>query len=326
MCAVGRRHLVRDRSLNSVVSYSHTLITCEVGDWLVGLVVPSCTHAPTAWDCFFFRWRGAPIVLVRGAVLPNLALKVLSLEPKRKACKRLPSGRQAGGEDAEVQSVSACPKRGGLAWRWSSCYGPNAHSKRSPTLTLPSKMTDLMRTIGCKSCKQADRARFRVQIEQLLTTVFAAETRLGAASTVKVIRVCTEYALWPENGNESVVVLSDEFFTQITKNAIPIDKRAFMSLRQSPLATDLYSFLTHKASYINSKVAISTNQLMQQFGGNYSDSRDGRRNFAQRLRKAMVDVSIIYPDARATCLPGRIMLAPAKTHILPKPVDKSVDK
>ena len=52
------------------------------------------------------------------------------------------------------------------------------------------------------------------------------------------------------NSFNSVVVLSAEFYDELVAHAVPIDLRALKALKSSPLALDIYSWLTYRMSYL----------------------------------------------------------------------------
>ncbi len=68
-------------------------------------------------------------------------------------------------------------------------------------------------------------------------------------------------ALW-----ESTVMLSERFFNEITETPVPIDLRALKALKQSPMALDVYLWLTYRMSYVNKRTRIPWCALQIQFG------------------------------------------------------------
>ncbi len=110
----------------------------------------------------------------------------------------------------------------------------------------------------------------------------------------------------------SKVELSKPFFEELLKHPIPLDMRAIQALRTSPLAIDIYSWLTYRYHSLKSPVVIPWESLMLQFGGNYVHKRQFRQTFLKQLRK----VRVVYPKANITELPGKGMkLWPSPTHV-----------
>ena len=60
----------------------------------------------------------------------------------------------------------------------------------------------------------------------------------------------------------SVVVLSADFYDEFVAHAVPIDLRALRALRGSPLALDIYSWLTYRMSYLRKPCLIPMKSVM----------------------------------------------------------------
>jgi hypothetical protein len=96
---------------------------------------------------------------------------------------------------------------------------------------------------------------------------------------------------------------------------IPIDLRAVCALRNSPLAIDLYVWLTYKMYHLGmqgkDKQVISWSALKPQFGAGYSR----QDHFTQKAKKALKKIALLYPAANYTCPRGRIVLYQSSPHI-----------
>lgn len=124
-------------------------------------------------------------------------------------------------------------------------------------------------------------------------------------------------ALWPGE-----LELSPEFFGTLLEHAVPLDPRALGALKDSALALDLYSWLAHRLCRIGGgeAVKVSWRNLRDQFGQEYADPRDFKKEMRQALRRALA----AYPDARVEEEPGGLLLKPsrpplAKTQVLLRP-------
>lgn len=135
-------------------------------------------------------------------------------------------------------------------------------------------------------------------------------------------------ALWtPQDQEEagqwrSQVRLSMNFFRECITNPVPIDLRAYKSLRGNPLAMDVYTWLTYRMSYTTRRSRpIPWEALMMQFGSGYgsgntaADPQQGVRDFKKAFLRALKLVGIVYPDARVDPTDAGLVLAPSKTHI-----------
>lgn len=114
---------------------------------------------------------------------------------------------------------------------------------------------------------------------------------------------------------ESYVDLSQDFFEEIIDRPVPIDLRALQALRRSPMAIDIYTWLTYRMSYLDKKTAISWKQLQMQFGAGYEFNQTGLENFQRAFTKHLKSVLQIYPEARIDKARGRLILKPSKPHI-----------
>jgi len=97
-------------------------------------------------------------------------------------------------------------------------------------------------------------------------------------------------ALW-----ESSVTLTEPFFREITHNPVPVDMRALKALKRSPLALDIYSWLTYRMSYLKHTTRLPWPLLQAQFGADYADNAQGRRDFKKAFLNQLMKVQAVYP-------------------------------
>ena len=90
-----------------------------------------------------------------------------------------------------------------------------------------------------------------------------------------------------------------------------LDLRALKALKGSPLALDIYSWLTYRMSYLRKPCLIPWEALQTQFGADYGRLRDFKRKFLGHL----ADVLQIYPAARLSEQPPGLSLRPSPTHL-----------
>ena len=116
----------------------------------------------------------------------------------------------------------------------------------------------------------------------------------------------------PEQGSlwKSSLLLGQNFFDEIIKNPIPLDIDALKALKRSPLAIDIYCWLTYRMSYLEKPTKISWLSLKNQFGAEYSELRDFKKNFLKHLKK----VSVIY-KANVSETKKSLLLQPSNPHI-----------
>jgi hypothetical protein len=108
----------------------------------------------------------------------------------------------------------------------------------------------------------------------------------------------------------SFVELSREFFDAVIDRPIPVDLRVLRALR-SPLALDIYCWLTFRSSYLRRPVEIPWPALALQFGAGYSEVRQFRYFFLRQARAVLR----LYPDARLSEGDNGLILRPAAPHV-----------
>jgi hypothetical protein len=121
----------------------------------------------------------------------------------------------------------------------------------------------------------------------------------------------SQLSLWP-----GVLELSQEFFDTLNAHAVPLDSRALSALKHSALALDVYSWLAQRLCRIDriEGFAVSWENLKDQFGQEYSDIKDFRKEF----KNALSQVCLVYPDARLEQTDDGFILRPS-----PPPIKKT---
>ena len=115
---------------------------------------------------------------------------------------------------------------------------------------------------------------------------------------------------------KSTVTLSENFFNEVIDRPVPIDMRAIRALKKSPLALDIYSWLTYRMSYLTSPTVVSWAGVAMMLGSSYAELRDFKKSFLNELRKVL----LVYPNANVEVLPDGLRIKPSLTHI---PTNKS---
>jgi hypothetical protein len=141
-------------------------------------------------------------------------------------------------------------------------------------------------------------------------------------STTAGFRVTKQYALWwdlktPEQPPlwKSKVILSQDFFEEIIKKPVPVDMRAFKALKQSPMALDIYCWLTYRMSYLSKPTGIPWPALQLQFGTEYAQDAQGIRNFKRKFLNQLMAVLVVYPEAKVEAEDHGLLLKPSKPHV-----------
>ena len=116
-------------------------------------------------------------------------------------------------------------------------------------------------------------------------------------------------------GETPTITLSEPFYDELTQHPVPVDKRALKALRKSPLALDIYCWLTYRMSYLRRSTEIPWAALQVQFGADYATDGAGLRNFKKAFLKRLGAVCLVYPEAEVEDGTYGLILRPSPTHI-----------
>jgi len=206
-----------------------------------------------------------------------------------------------------------------LALAWLST---EAVRTRSREIELGPTFSSFMYKLGLTPVtgKRGTSSRLRDQLHRLFSTTIRcsySDVLEGHAAGIGYT-IAHKHELWwsPQDPQQrplwnSVVVLSSEFYDELVAHAVPIDLRALKALRGSPLALDIYSWLTYRMSYLRKPCLIPWEALQTQFGADYRRLRDFKRKFLGHL----ADVLQVYPAARLSERPAGVLLRPSPTHL-----------
>lgn len=168
--------------------------------------------------------------------------------------------------------------------------------------------------------------RLKNQIERLFSCMVSCryqDLEEGKSNGAGFV-IAKEYNLWwnPKIKDQiplwkSTVTLSTDFFEEIINRPIPVDMRALKALKRSPMALDIYCWLTYRMSYLRKPTEIPWAVLQMQFGADYASDEQGLRNFKKKFLHHLQTVLIIYPEAYVSDGTRALLLKPSKPHIPP---------
>jgi hypothetical protein len=160
--------------------------------------------------------------------------------------------------------------------------------------------------------------RLRSQMRRLFSSSVSCIYDDDSHTSLLNIQVAEEAHLWwdPKSPDQaalwkSTVTLGRRFYEEAISSPVPIDMRALKALRRSPMALDIYCWLTHRMSYLKRRTIIPWPALQLQFGADYTRTRDFKEAFLQHLRA----VCVVYPEAKVCELPEGLELEPSPPHI-----------
>jgi hypothetical protein len=202
---------------------------------------------------------------------------------------------------------------------WISTEATRTQNK---VLELGESLSAFMRAIGLDQAtggKNGSITTLRDQMRRTLTANFQ-----GILSGEKDrdqgggYRIAKSYDLWwlPQSPDQaglwqSTLTLSEDFFNEILRNPVPVDLRAIRVLRSSPMAIDIYSWLTHRNSYLKTEAHIPWKMLQMQFGSRVQNLFHFKEQFEISLQKVLA----VYPQARIRVEKDRLILVPSPTHV-----------
>ncbi len=197
-------------------------------------------------------------------------------------------------------------------------------------LELGDTLASFMRELGLNPATgggiRGDAKRLRDQMERLFSASISFDYSVEGYQKWINMEVTTEGELWwdPKHPEQitlfsSWVKLGEKFYEAITKYPIPLDMRALRALKKSPLALDLYSWLSYRSFRVSQTqnrkpVFIPWVLLQQQFGADYNDLKD----FKKRTKDALRKVLAIYRDLQVEDVLGGVQLAPSQALIAPR--------
>lgn len=192
------------------------------------------------------------------------------------------------------------------------------------TLSLGNSLNSFMRAVGLDPSTgggpRSDAARLKEQMKRLFSARIAMTyDNAGAGEFNRAqFSIADRVQLWwnpAETNNDSLfnssIELGDRFFTEITERPVPVDMRALDELKQSPLALDLYAWLTYRVSYMKNSQAIAWPLLQNQFGADFKDVRA----FRYKVRTYLTRIKYLYPELEIEDDARGITLHPSPPHV-----------
>ena len=164
--------------------------------------------------------------------------------------------------------------------------------------------------------------RLRDQMTRLfassITGIYEDQDKTGIFG-VKMVK---EANLWwnpklPEQAPlwKSTLTLGTDFYEEAVKHPIPVDMRALKVLKRSPMALDIYCWLTYRLFYLRKPTEIPWASLEMQFGADYAHTRQFKAAFLQHL----MAVQVLYPEAHVEEGERGLLLKPSPPHVAQLP-------
>jgi hypothetical protein len=195
---------------------------------------------------------------------------------------------------------------------------------KTPELILGPTLSGFMNQLGLIPAggRWGTIHRLRDQMRRLFSSTISCAMTADTEDIGMRMGVALKYRLWwdPKSPDQSAlwlssVTLSHDFFKEIVDRPVPIDMRALQALKRSPMALDIYCWLTYRLSYLRKKSEIPWPALQAQFGAGYPETVRGTLDFKRNFLKHLRSVQIVYPQAKVAEGSYGLLLKPSKPHI-----------
>ena len=195
---------------------------------------------------------------------------------------------------------------------------------RSPVLVLGSSLSAFMAELdlGRHGGRNGDITRFKTQTMRLFSSAISCSYADETMAKGGGFNIAKEYHLWwnPKEPNQlplwkSSVVLGTDFFNEIIEKPVPVDMDALLKLKRSPMALDIYFWLTYRLSYLHKDLLLPWPLLQMQFGADYAQDTEGQYNFKRKFLTRLKDVLAIYDKARVFDADKGLLLKPSPPHV-----------
>lgn len=205
---------------------------------------------------------------------------------------------------------------------------------KSRHIKLGGTLNDFLREIGLDPKtgrgKRGDATRLKDQLTRLLRCRISFEYNDDKRQSWLDMQVAPKGELWWDDNSpdqatifESHIILGEEFFKAITSAPVPIDLRALLPLKQSPLAIDLYTWATYRLHTMQragmGQIKIPLTDLQEQFGSEYSRLDNFKAAFVEALAK----VQEVFPALDYAFEDGALVLRDSKKRPAIAPSDKT---
>jgi len=198
-----------------------------------------------------------------------------------------------------------------LAW-----LSTEAVRRQSRDLTFDRSFSAFLRRldVGVSGGRTGPIRRFRDQVQRLLATSVTVVWAGDGEFATEGFHIAARSYLWWDRPQQLAaggqVRLSETFFREILAAPVPLDLRALSALK-SPLALDLYCWLTYRVHGLRRSALVPWTALYEQFGTQFTRVRDFRRCFLGAAHAVVA----VYPHARFRFRSEGLVLLPSAPHI-----------
>ena len=201
-----------------------------------------------------------------------------------------------------------------------SWLATQAVKKQSPVISLGRSQNEFLENLGMRPSDGRDAKRLHMQSTRFFSTVLNVKVdKPGAGVGLKNVLLASEaYLAWnPKQADQpglwdSTLTLTDEFFRECIEHPIPVDMRVLHALSSSPMAMDVYAWLTYRIAICTRESTIPWDYLQLQFG-----TKEGTRltHFRQDFERALQQVLVFWKPAISVDRLDGLTVFPGLPHI-----------
>jgi len=177
---------------------------------------------------------------------------------------------------------------------------------------------------GCGSRSAGTISRMKQQIKSLFGSRFILQKVTQRDEHIELLPIGDGMQLWHDTNGASesfpsTVRVSEPFYEHVLRGPVPVDLRALRALKRSPLALDIYTWLTHRNFVLQNggraATTIPWTALQTQFGADYPLNSRGRADFKKSFHTAYRRVQLVYPNARLSDTGSTLVVLPSPPHV-----------
>ena len=172
---------------------------------------------------------------------------------------------------------------------------------KNPEVEVGNSIRDFLLKLDLDDNGRSHKA-FNSQIQALAASHLTIGANFGGKDVTVKTNPIDKFEAWISKDNKQAAMwsgtmrLSQEFFEAIQEFAVPLDSRALSALSHTALGLDIYTWLAYRLCQISKPegVHVSWTALHNQFGQEYSNLKDFKKEFKKTLRQ----VHAVYLDAK----------------------------
>jgi hypothetical protein len=191
---------------------------------------------------------------------------------------------------------------------------------KSRCIDLAPSQSAFFRSLGIRGSRgdSGSVGRYADQLDRLCRSLFIDIDRTRLPTTIENRLVVNKAPLFGESMRAGPadlllgqLLVPEDYFKECIQHAVPIDLRAVAATR-STVRLDLYLFLTYRLNSLRRPLRLPWSALLAQIGIQPPEGNTAAlRSASARVRQALCDVLLLYPEARVQMTATGVELRPS---------------